>query len=108
MSPTDFSLLKTLLQALGSIIDPSAKEFAESIIEDDPPMARYANGALSRIKEGLKKLAVVKDEEYLEAETAQLDGFKIRYNNDPEDAELYDVSPLSGSVIDAFRPPGSK
>lgn len=81
---------KVLLQALRSIIDPAARKFAESIAEKDPSMARNATGAAAHIKEGLKKLAVVKDEEYLEAEAALPDGFKIRYNNDPKMRSMVD------------------
>ena len=83
---------QALLQALSLIVDPSARKLAESIAEDDPPVARYANAAANQIKEGLKKLAVVKDEAYLAAEDAQPDGFKIRYNNDPKMQSMVDWS----------------
>ncbi|MGI9244886.1 MAG: DUF5077 domain-containing protein, partial [Verrucomicrobiales bacterium] len=75
---------KSLFHGLGSIIDPAAKELAESLAEADPAIARFANAAAARIEAGLQDLVTVTNDATLSAEYALLDAFSAKYDGSPD------------------------
>jgi len=76
---------RDMLFALGAIVDPTAKELAEKIAEDEKGnIAKTANNAAKRIEEALEKIVVVEDDTYLAVDKENIKGENIRYNNDPK------------------------
>ena len=75
---------KSLLFGLGSIIDPAAKELAESLASQDAAIAKYANAAAAKIEAGLQNLVVVTNDATLSAEHALLDAFQAKDHGSPD------------------------
>ncbi len=100
---------KTLLHGLGSIIDPAAKELAESLAQEDPTIAKYANAAAARIEAGLQNLVTVTSDATLSAEHALLDAFTAKYDGSPDMLAITDWSHPQGRIYwpVRFKQPGT-